>query len=88
MECPVSFKTPLLLNQDVMEQSFQAWVAVGVGTLDLIDDRVCLTNWNRQIFATRKTVGSMWLRSISMRSVRRHCPRLQDILRTPYGGAV
>ena len=30
----------------------------GVGELDLIDDdRVCLTNLNRQIFATRKTVG-------------------------------
>ncbi len=30
----------------------------GVGTLDLIDDdRVCLTNINRQLFATRKTVG-------------------------------
>ena len=29
-----------------------------MGTLDLIDDdRVCLTNVNRQIFATRKTVG-------------------------------
>ena len=30
----------------------------GIGTLDLIDDdRVCLTNLNRQILATRKTVG-------------------------------
>lgn len=30
----------------------------GIGTLDLIDDDlVCLTNINRQIFATRKTVG-------------------------------
>ena len=30
----------------------------GVGTLDLIDDdRICLTNLNRQIFATHKTVG-------------------------------
>ena len=30
----------------------------GVGELDLIDDdKVCLTNINRQIFATRKTVG-------------------------------
>ena len=30
----------------------------GVGALDLIDDdRVCLTNINRQIFATHKTVG-------------------------------
>lgn len=30
----------------------------GVGTFDLIDDdKVCLTNLNRQIIATRKTVG-------------------------------
>ena len=30
----------------------------GVGSLDLIDDdKVCLTNINRQIYATRKTVG-------------------------------
>ena len=30
----------------------------GVGALDLIDDdRICLTNINRQIIATRKTVG-------------------------------
>ncbi|NMA38169.1 MAG: tRNA threonylcarbamoyladenosine dehydratase, partial [Papillibacter sp.] len=30
----------------------------GVGTLDLIDDdRVCLTNLNQQIFATRRTVS-------------------------------
>jgi Dinucleotide-utilizing enzymes involved in molybdopterin and thiamine biosynthesis family 1 len=36
----------------------EALVRSGVGTLDLIDDdRVCLTNLNRQIFATRKTVG-------------------------------
>lgn len=36
----------------------EALVRSGVGTLDLIDDdKVCLTNINRQIFATRKTVG-------------------------------
>ena len=30
----------------------------GIGALDLIDDdRVCLTNINRQLHATRKTVG-------------------------------
>ncbi|MBQ9697669.1 MAG: ThiF family adenylyltransferase, partial [Acidaminococcaceae bacterium] len=30
----------------------------GIGALDLIDDdRICLTNINRQILATRKTVG-------------------------------
>jgi tRNA threonylcarbamoyladenosine dehydratase len=33
-------------------------VRSGIGTLDLIDDdQICLTNLNRQIFATRKTVG-------------------------------
>ena len=36
----------------------EALARSGVGMLDLIDDdRVCLTNVNRQIFATRKTVG-------------------------------
>lgn len=36
----------------------EALARSGVGTLDLIDDdRVCLTNLNRQILATRKTVG-------------------------------
>ena len=36
----------------------EALVRSGVGGLDLIDDdRVCLTNLNRQLHATRKTVG-------------------------------
>lgn len=36
----------------------EALARSGVGALDLIDDdRVCLTNLNRQIFATRQTVG-------------------------------
>ena len=36
----------------------EALVRSGVGKFDLIDDdRVCLTNLNRQIIATRKTVG-------------------------------
>ena len=36
----------------------EALARSGVGTLDLIDDdKVCLTNINRQIIATRKTVG-------------------------------
>lgn len=36
----------------------EALARSGVGTLDLIDDdKVCLTNINRQIFATWKTVG-------------------------------
>ena len=36
----------------------EALARSGIGALDLIDDdRVCLTNINRQIYATRKTVG-------------------------------
>ena len=36
----------------------EALARSGVGALDLIDDdKVCLTNLNRQIIATRKTVG-------------------------------
>ena len=36
----------------------EALVRSGIGAFDLIDDdKVCLTNLNRQIIATRKTVG-------------------------------
>ena len=36
----------------------EALVRSGVGAIDLIDDdKICLTNLNRQIIATRKTVG-------------------------------
>ena len=60
-------RTQLLLGQEAMEKLKSKRVAVfgigGVGgyvceALDLIDDdKVCLTNLNRQIIATRKTVG-------------------------------
>lgn len=36
----------------------EALARSGVGTLDLIDDdKICLTNLNRQIIATRSTIG-------------------------------
>ena len=36
----------------------EALARSGIGALDLIDnDRVCLTNLNRQLYATRKTIG-------------------------------
>ena len=36
----------------------EALVRSGIGSFDLIDnDRICLTNLNRQIIATRKTIG-------------------------------
>ncbi len=38
--------------------TMEALVRSGIGTIDLVDDdKVCLTNINRQIIATRKTVG-------------------------------
>ena len=41
----------------------EALARSGIGALDLIDDdRVCLTNINRQIYATRKTVGQYKVR--------------------------
>lgn len=37
----------------------EALVRSGIGALDLIDnDKVCLTNINRQIYATQKTIGA------------------------------
>ena len=55
-------RTQLLLGAEAMEKLKGARVAVfgigGVGAFDLgDDDKVCLTNLNRQIIATRKTVG-------------------------------
>ena len=40
----------------------EALARSGVGTFDLIDDdKVCLTNLNRQIIATRKTFCISWM---------------------------
>ena len=42
----------------VGEYVMEALIRSGIGALDLIDDDlVCLTNLNRQLHATRKTVG-------------------------------
>ena len=36
----------------------EALARSGIGSFDLIDDdKICLTNLNRQILATRKTIG-------------------------------
>lgn len=52
----------------------EALARSGVGTLDLIDDdRVCLTNLNRQLFATRKTVGQYKV-DVAEQRVREICP--------------
>lgn len=48
----------------------------GVGTLDLIDDdKICLTNLNRQIFATHRTVGSFKVDAAKER-VHEICPQV------------
>ena len=42
----------------------EALVRSGVGEFDLVDDdKVCLTNLNRQIIATRKTIGKYIFRT-------------------------
>ena len=52
----------------------EALARSGVGTLDLIDDdRVCLTNLNRQILATRKTVGQYKVEAAQER-IHEICP--------------
>ena len=50
----------------------EALVRSGVGHFDLIDDdKVCLTNLNRQIIATRKTVGQYKTNVFSFRRMQR-----------------
>ena len=58
MERPYHARVAVFGIGGVGGYTVEALARSGVGTLDLIDDdRVCLTNVNRQIFATRKTVG-------------------------------
>ncbi len=54
----------------------EALARSGIGALDLIDDdRVCLTNINRQILATRKTVGKykVDVAAERIREINPHC---------------
>lgn len=53
----------------------EAFARSGVGTIDVIDDdKVCLTNLNRQILATRKTVGQYKV-DIAEERVHEICPK-------------
>ena len=55
----------------------EALARSGVGTLDLIDDdKICITNLNRQIFATRSTVGKY---KVDVAEARVHdiCPNIK-----------
>ncbi len=52
----------------------EALARSGIGTLDLIDDdRICLTNLNRQIYALRSTVGKYKVDAAKER-IRDICP--------------
>lgn len=54
----------------------EALARSGVGTLDLIDDdKICLTNLNRQIFATRSTVGKEKVAAAKVR-IQDICPEI------------
>ena len=71
----------------------EALARSGVGTLDLIDDdRICLTNLNRQIFATRKTVGQFKVDVARQRILEINPKAVVNTYKTfyapPDGGAV
>lgn len=58
MECLRNARVAVFGIGGVGGYTVEALARSGIGTLDLIDDdRVCLTNLNRQIFALRSTVG-------------------------------
>lgn len=58
MECLFGARVAVFGIGGVGGYTVEALARSGVGTLDLIDDdKVCLTNINRQIYATRKTIG-------------------------------
>ena len=58
MECLAEAQVAAFGIGGVGGYAVEAFVRSGIGALDLIDDdRVCLTNLNRQLYATRKTVG-------------------------------
>ncbi len=55
----------------------EALARSGIGALDLIDDdRICLTNLNRQIFALRSTVGKYKTDAAEQR-IHDICPEIQ-----------
>ena len=58
MECLAEARVAVFGIGGVGGYAVEALVRSGIGALELIDDdRVCLTNLNRQLYATRKTVG-------------------------------
>ena len=58
MEKLVSSRVAVFGIGGVGGYTVEALVRSGIGAIDIIDDdKVCLTNINRQIYATRKTVG-------------------------------
>ncbi len=64
----------------------EALVRSGVGTLDLVDDdKVCLTNLNRQIIATRKTVGQYKVDVAKERILDINPDAVVNIYKTFYG---
>lgn len=63
----------------------EALARSNVGTLDLVDDdKVCLTNINRQIFATRKTVGQYKIDVAKERILDINPDAIVNIYRTFY----
>ena len=68
MECLQQARVAVFGIGGVGGYTVEALARSGIGTLDLIDDdRVCLTNLNRQIFALRSTVGTYKVDAVEAR---------------------
>jgi len=66
----------------------EALVRSGIGAVDLIDDdKVCLTNINRQLIATRKTVGKKKVEVMRDRVLEINPAAKVEIYETFYGAA-
>ena len=62
----------------------EALARSGIGTLDLIDDdKVCLTNINRQIIATTSTIGKYKVDVAEERRMRLSTPTRHSTCRIP-----
>lgn len=62
----------------------EALVRSGIGAIDLIDDdRICLTNLNRQLFATRDTVGQHKV-DVAEKKIRSINPDCKVITHKPF----
>lgn len=84
MECLAEARVAVFGIGGVGGYTVEALVRSGIGALYLIDDdRLCLTNLNRQLYATRKTVGEYKV-DAEAESIREINPDCQVVTYKPF----